>query len=147
MTDCLFKAWLGGGVGSGHVEGLKRMVARGQFPPPLPVTMSYYSKSEAENSSLKRIIFVSVKLQSRAPEELATEMFFRSGGVLGQKGKQWVEGSPPLLPGSTAAGRTMAHWPRLESYTLPAQLAAAAAAPADSVKPARVGKPVMSEHH
>lgn len=82
------------------------MVARGQFPPPLPVTMSYYSKSESENSSLKRIIFVSVKLQSRAPEELATEMFFRSEGILGQKGKQWVEGSPPLLPGT--AGRTMA---------------------------------------
>lgn len=106
MTDCLFKAWFRGrGVGRGHVEGPKRMVARGQFPPPLPVTMSYYSKSEAENSSLKRIIFVSVKLQSRAPEELATEMFFRSGGVLGEKGKQCVEGSPPLLPG---VGRTMA---------------------------------------
>lgn len=117
------------------------MVARGQFPPPLPVTMSYYSKSEAENSSLKRIIFVSVKLQSRAPEELATEMFFRSGGVLGEKGKQCVEG----VTTSTPRGRKdHGHWSRLESYTLPPQLAAA---PADSVKPDRVGKTVMSGRH
>lgn len=74
------------------MEGPEGMVAHVQLPPPPPVTMSYYSKSKEENSSLKRIIFVSVKLQSRALEEPATEMFFRSAGVLGQKGKQWARG-------------------------------------------------------
>lgn len=122
------------------------MVARGLFPPPLPVTMSYYSKSEAENSSLKRNIFVSVKLQSRAPEELATEMFFRPRSS-GTEGETVGVGVTTSTPRKYRGRKDHGHWPRLESYILPAQLAAAAAALADSVKPARVGKPVMSERH
>lgn len=72
------------------------------FYPPLPVTLSYYSKSRAENSSLGRIIFVSVKLQSRTR---LRNCFSGQEEFWDRRGNSGWRGHPPLLPG---AGRIMA---------------------------------------
>lgn len=115
MTELLppFEAWLQGDQAGGMWKEPKRMVAHGQPPPPLPVALSYYSKSWAENSSLKGIIFVSVKLQSRTRLQSCfsgQELFGDRRGSRGWRGHHlgpegpWPLASPrKLYKGSCSA--------------------------------------------
>lgn len=115
---------LQGECGVGHGEGPKPKggpwSASSPRPPRLPVTLSYYSPSWAENSSLKRIIFVSVKRQSWITEKPGCRSVFQDrrsagkSGASGSKGEAVGGGVPPLPPGAA-----MAFFPR----SLPIRLA------------------------
>ena len=110
------KLLLQGECGVGHGEGPKPKggpwPASSPRPPRLPVTLSYYSPSWAENSSLKRIIFVSVKLQSWTTEKPGCRSVFQDRGSTGRsdesgsKGEAVGGGVPSLPPGAAMATST-----------------------------------------